>query len=243
VSELRPNHHETRIAASLDEVWNLLTTAEGLASWFGAEASIELVVGGERVVGWGPDMLIEGTIDLIEPLHRLRIIYLHDGEQVGAEEWILSSEAGSTTVRLIHSLPDPGVEDWDGYYGDYERGWAIFLTSMKHALETALHPSRRLSYDFAPVPDDRANAFSRLQAAVETFGAHGMAPVIWDPPNTIMLAGPHRTLVCDLEGAEPELFAYLQLADHGDADSSEWRQETKRLLIDAVSGGQPADGE
>ncbi len=68
-----------------------------------------------------------------------------------------------------------------------------------------------------------------------------MVPIIWDPPNTIMLAGPDRTLVCDLEGTQPELFAYLQLADHGHADSSEWREETKRLLIDAATGAQSAD--
>lgn len=235
MDELRPNHHEIRIDARLADVWSLLTTAEGLASWFGAEAAIDLVVGGERMVGWGPEMRIESWIDAIEPMSRLRIVYVHDGEEVGAEEWLLTHEAGTTSVRLVHSLPDPGVEDWDGYYGDYRRGWTIFLTSMRYALEVAVSPGRVLSYGYAPVPDDRSPAWERIVAALAILEPEGLECVIFDPPNTVMYTGPNRSIVCDLEGSPPGLFAYVQIADHGGGASSRSREDAKRLLMEAVS--------
>jgi uncharacterized protein YndB with AHSA1/START domain len=41
-----------QISASIETVWTALTTAEGIRSWFGDEAEIDLTPGGEARFGW-----------------------------------------------------------------------------------------------------------------------------------------------------------------------------------------------
>lgn len=82
---------EQAVAAGLDEVWRLLTTSEGLSSWFGTEAQVDARVGGTYRVSWGrPDEAIVGTVTEIEAPHRLRVAYLHEGREMGGEEWLLT---------------------------------------------------------------------------------------------------------------------------------------------------------
>jgi uncharacterized protein YndB with AHSA1/START domain len=42
----------THIPADIETVWEALTTAEGIRSWFGDEAEIDLRPGGEARFGW-----------------------------------------------------------------------------------------------------------------------------------------------------------------------------------------------
>ena len=239
--ESRDEEHRISVAADLETVWRLLTTAEGLASWFGTEASIELRVGGGVEVGWGSPERIIGRVDHIEAPQHLRIAYVHDGEDVGAEAWFLSHDDGVTSVRLVHSLPDPGVDDWDGYYGDYRRGWRLFLTSLRYAAELDVGPARTVASTYVPAPAGREATWAAVTAALrDEPPGPGFDEEIADPPNQLLLVAAAATVACDLEGDAEGLVCYLQVASHGPdrdgADATRWRADLLSRLTAAVPG-------
>lgn len=241
VPEHRSEEHEVSASADLDAVWRLLTTAEGLAAWFGTEASIELRVGGAIEIGWGTDERIVGEISEIDAGRRLRVSYVHYGEEIGGEEWLLSHADGVTRVRLIHSLPDPGVEDWDDYYGDYRRGWRMFLTSLRFAAQVAGGPARSVVSRYVPAPAGREATWAALAAELDQRPpGTGFGTEISDPPHQLVLSGSTGTVVCDLEGGGDGLVCYLQVASHGpdrDGDgATRWRDDLLSRLVAAVPG-------
>ena len=48
-----------------------------------------------------------------------------------SEEWVLSHQDGVTKLILTHSLPDPGVEDWEEYFGGLYRGCTLFVATLE----------------------------------------------------------------------------------------------------------------
>jgi uncharacterized protein YndB with AHSA1/START domain len=54
------------IAHPPDKVWAALTTAEGLAAWFGDEAAIDLRPGGSAWMKWGSGHAAEMRIERVE---------------------------------------------------------------------------------------------------------------------------------------------------------------------------------
>ncbi len=239
-----PDHrsveHDVSAVADLDTVWRLLTTTDGLASWFGTEAAIELRVGGTYEIGWGGEERIVGEVAELDEGRRLRIVYLHDGDEVGGEEWLLSHADGVTTIRLVHSLPDPGVDDWDGWYGDYRRGWRLFLTSLRYAAELDVAVGRSAASAYVPAPAGRRATWDAIAAAMREQSGPGFGEEIVDPPHQLVLTGPTSTVVGDLEGGGDGLVCYLQVASHGpDRDGDEatrWRDDLLRRLIAVVPG-------
>lgn len=162
----RTERFHVDIAATPDQVWRMLTTAEGLASWFGTSASIDLRLDGDVEVGWGQDEAITSRITVLEPPHCLRLSYLVEGEELGAEEWLVTTSDATTRLTLVHSMPDDDVEDWDGYYGDMRRGWRLFLASLRHALQEAAEPLRSVTSRSLPMPGDRGPIWAALTRAV-----------------------------------------------------------------------------
>ncbi|HKJ54521.1 MAG TPA: SRPBCC domain-containing protein [Nitriliruptoraceae bacterium] len=162
----RTERFHVDIAATPDQVWRMLTTAEGLASWFGTRASIDLRLDGDVEVGWGDQEAITSRITVLEPPHRLRLSYLVEGEELGAEEWLVTTSDTSTRLTLVHSMPDDDVDDWDGYYGDIRRGWRLFLASLRHALHNAAEPLRSVTSRSLPMPGDRDAIWAALTRAV-----------------------------------------------------------------------------
>lgn len=236
---------DVAVRAGLDEVWRLIATGEGRAAWFGTEASIELVEGGASRVSWDGQQPIEAVVDTVEPGRRLRLVYAAEGEELGAEEYLLSHADGVTHVRLIQSLP-PGAEEWEGFYGDLERGWRLFLASLVFAAEDAVTAHRIAQCRFVPAPAGRAATWSalceRLGLADPSTGDVVDVPLLpaatvrlVDAPHTLLLAAPDRTAVVDLEGSADGLVCYAQAATHGTDDLS-WRERMLQQL--APSGGE-----
>lgn len=226
----RTERFHVDIDATPADVWHMLTTAEGLASWFGTRARIDLRVGGDVEVGWGPAAgpedgpgdAIASRITALDPHRRLRLAYLADGQEVGAEEWLVATHGTMTRLTLVHSMPDDGVEDWEGFYGDMRRGWRLFLASLRHALESAATPLRTAECRSLPLPGDRGPTWADLTAAVALDHDRATAPlvadmevVLADPPHSLLLASPTRTLLADLEGSGDQQVLYLQAAVHG----------------------------
>ena len=216
----------------------MLTTAEGLAAWFGTDADIDLVVGGERTVAWGDGAPMEAIVDEIDPPTLLRLVYVVDGVEMGAEEWVLSAESGTTRLTLIHSMPDDDVDDWEGFYGDIRRGWRLFMASLTHALERAAVPTRHSQCRYVPAPGSREDVFSDIlgalgpvlgddpQAVPAPF--RDMDVVLVDPPHSLLLVAPDRSLLVDVEGSGADQVIYLQAATHGGND--EWPREVLGLI-------------
>jgi uncharacterized protein YndB with AHSA1/START domain len=126
------------IDATLDEVWQALTTGEGIARWFGPYATVKPGEGGSVSVGWDPKEMWETPITVWEPQRHMQTaseMPTKDGGIVRlAVDYYVEVHGGRVRVRLVHS----GFDDsstWDDYIDGLDAGWAFFLFNLKHALE------------------------------------------------------------------------------------------------------------
>ncbi|MGD2042384.1 MAG: SRPBCC domain-containing protein [Acidimicrobiia bacterium] len=229
----REEHFEIDIDATPAEVWEMLTTSEGIASWFGTRAQIDLRVDGERIVGWGDRTELSGRITELAPGRRLKLIYLADGEETGAEEWLVSTEGGVTRLTLICSMSDEGTDDWEGFFGDIRRGWRLFMTSMRFGLEEATTPDRVVDCVAIPAPGPREAIWEKLQAALDSAEMVGeLKPALLIPPHSRLLVAPDRTLLLDIEGSGPGQVLYAQAATHDGPE--EWRRQALEVARRAL---------
>lgn len=220
---MRSTNFEIKVSATPEQVWEMLTTADGLATWFGTEASIDFEIGGSRTIGWAGVVEMTGKISEIEHLKRLVIVYESEHE-VGTEEWILESDGSTTHLRLIHSMPDDGIDDWDGFYGDMSRGWTLFLASMKFALEDADTKTRDAQAAY-PQAADRAATWEQIKSIIASSDdlLNGMETRTIIEPHSIFLTAPDRTLIIDQEGQGPVHMIYIQASSFG-VDAS-WQSD------------------
>jgi len=126
------------IDATLEEVWQALTTGEGIARWFGPYAAVTPGEGGSVSVGWDPKEMWDTPITVWEPLRRMQTaseMPSKDGGTVRlAVDYYLEAKGGRVRVRLVHSgFDDSG--SWDDYIDGLDAGWSFFLFNLKHALE------------------------------------------------------------------------------------------------------------
>ena len=126
------------IDATLEEVWQALTTGEGIARWFAPHAAVTPGEGGSVSVGWDPKEMWETPITVWEPLRRMQTaseMPSKDGRVVRlAVDYYVEAHGGKVRVRLVHSgFDDSG--SWDGYIDGLDAGWTFFLFNLKHALE------------------------------------------------------------------------------------------------------------
>ena len=126
------------IDATFEEVWQALTTGEGIARWFGPYAAVSPGEGGSVSVGWDPKEMWDTPITVWEPLRRMQTVSempSKDGRMVRlAVDYYLEAQGGRVRVRLVHSgFDDSGA--WDDYIDGLDAGWTFFLFNLKHALE------------------------------------------------------------------------------------------------------------
>jgi uncharacterized protein YndB with AHSA1/START domain len=125
------------IDATLEEVWQALTTGEGIARWFAPYAAVTPGEGGSVSVGWDPKEMWGTPITVWEPQRRMQTVSempSKDGRVVRlAVDYYLEVQGGRVRVRLVHS----GFDDssWDDYIDGLDAGWSYFLFNLKHALE------------------------------------------------------------------------------------------------------------
>lgn len=135
------------IDATLQEVWDALTTGDGIARWFAPFAKVEPGVGGSVGVGWDPHEIWDAPITAWEPLTHLQTVSempSKDGSVVRlAVDYYLEARGGQVRVRLVHSGFDDS-ESWDGYIDGLDAGWSYFLVNLKHALERHRGVARQL---------------------------------------------------------------------------------------------------
>jgi uncharacterized protein YndB with AHSA1/START domain len=134
------------IDATLEEVWQALTTGEGIARWFAPLAAVTPGEGGSVSVGWDPKEMWDSPITVWEPMRRMQTVSempSKDGRMVRlAVDHYLDAHGGRVRVRLVHSGFDDS-ESWDGYIDGLDAGWTYFLFNLKHALERHRGVERR----------------------------------------------------------------------------------------------------
>jgi uncharacterized protein YndB with AHSA1/START domain len=134
------------IDATLEEVWQALTTGEGIARWFAPYAAVTPGEGGSVSVGWDPNEMWETPITVWEPQRRMQTaseMPSKDGRVVRlAVDYYLEVHGGRVRVRLVHSgFDDSG--SWDDYIDGLDAGWTYFLFNLQHALERHRGVERR----------------------------------------------------------------------------------------------------
>jgi uncharacterized protein YndB with AHSA1/START domain len=158
------------IDATLDEVWQALTTGEGIARWFAPHAAVTPGEGGSVSVGWDPKEMWTQPITLWEPLRRMQTaseMPSADGRVVRlAVDYYLEAHGGRVRVRLVHSgFDDSG--SWDDYIDGLDAGWTYFLFNLKHALERHRGVER-------VQPSARFRTTARASEDHPVFGAKGL---------------------------------------------------------------------
>ena len=120
-----------------ERVWAALTTAEGLGTWFGNRAEVDLRVGGRATLTWDSGDSAVLTIERLEPPRVFGYTWPVNG--LPAEdprrtyvEFTLEPHGTGTTLTMVESgfaqLPDDG-EHKVAYSGNTE-GWTNELGEL-----------------------------------------------------------------------------------------------------------------
>jgi uncharacterized protein YndB with AHSA1/START domain len=120
-----------------ERVWAALTTAEGLGTWFGQRAEVDLRIGGEAKLAWDSGDTATLTIERLEPprvfAYTWRVYGLpEDDPRRTYVEFTLEPAGAGTTLTVVESgfaqLPDDEVHKV-AYAGNTE-GWTSELGEL-----------------------------------------------------------------------------------------------------------------
>jgi uncharacterized protein YndB with AHSA1/START domain len=131
------------IAHSPDKVWTALTTAEGLGTWFGNEATIDLRPGGQAKMTWtdGPkaDMRVERVEEPTVFGFTWHIYGLpEDDPRRTYVEFTLEPVGDGTRLTVVESGFAQLSEDaYKTAYDGNTRGWASELGELVDYLDAA----------------------------------------------------------------------------------------------------------
>jgi uncharacterized protein YndB with AHSA1/START domain len=126
-----------QLAHPPERVWAALTTAEGLGTWFGNSAEIDLRVGGQAKLTWDSGDTATLTIEHLEPPrvfgYTWPVYGLPDGDPRRTYvEFTLEPTSTGTTLTMVESgfaqLQDAG-EHKAAYSGNTE-GWTNELGEL-----------------------------------------------------------------------------------------------------------------
>ena len=119
-----------------EKVWNALTSADGLGTWFGNRAEVDLRVGGQATLSWDSGDSAVLTIERVEPPHVFAYTWpIYGLPQEDARrnlvEFTLEPTAAGTTLRMVESgfaqVPDDAHKT--AYEGNVE-GWKSELGEL-----------------------------------------------------------------------------------------------------------------
>ncbi len=126
-----------RLAHSPERVWAALTTAEGLGTWFGNRAEVDLRVGGEAKLVWDSGDTATLTIERLEPPRVFGYTWPVAGLPAGDPrrtyvEFTLEPAGAGTTLTMVESgfaqLPD--AEAHRAAYSGNTKGWTNELGEL-----------------------------------------------------------------------------------------------------------------
>jgi uncharacterized protein YndB with AHSA1/START domain len=126
--------HQISVAAQPKAVYDALTSTKGLSSWWTADASADVKVGGKAEFGFGNRRTVfRMTID--ELTSGKRVVWSCHGDpedwQGTILTWDLTSHEESTVVRFSHS----GWKETNEMYAICNSSWGELMHRLKDYVE------------------------------------------------------------------------------------------------------------
>ncbi|MGW0503140.1 MULTISPECIES: SRPBCC domain-containing protein [Micromonospora] len=125
-----------RIARPVDDVWAAITSAEGLGTWFGQRAEVDLRVGGIATVAWDSGERSQLRIERLEPktifgytwpVHGLPA----DDPRRTYVEFTLNPDGDGTSLTVVETgFAQLGPDEHDVAFAGNTRGWASELDEL-----------------------------------------------------------------------------------------------------------------
>jgi uncharacterized protein YndB with AHSA1/START domain len=125
-----------RIDRPLERVWTAITTAEGLGTWFGDSAEVDLRVGGTAKVNWTSGDVAQLRIERIEPQtifgYTWGISGLPDQDPRRTYvEFTLTPDDSGTTVTVVETgFSQLAPAEHDKAFSGNTNGWAHELDEL-----------------------------------------------------------------------------------------------------------------
>jgi uncharacterized protein YndB with AHSA1/START domain len=133
-----------QLAHPPEKVWAALTTAEGLGTWFGNRAEIDLRIGGQAKLTWNSGDSAILTIERIEPQrvfgYTWPVYGLREGDPRRTYvEFTLEPTSTGTTLTMVESgfAQVPDAEHTAAFSGNTE-GWTNELGELVAFLDGSL---------------------------------------------------------------------------------------------------------
>jgi len=129
--------HLLKIAAPVEQVYEALTTTQGVRHWWTRDADLDSRIGhlGEfRFGSFAPRRITQVEVEDLLPgkLVRWRTLRSHHPEWIGTTiSFELEPNGSGTTLRFSHS----GFEESSECYALCTTGWAYYLVSLRQYLE------------------------------------------------------------------------------------------------------------
>jgi len=132
-----------QLAHPPSKVWDALTTAEGLAAWFGDEAVIDLRPGGAARMSWDHGFTVQMRVERVEEPTVFGFTWQISGlpeedPRRTYVEFTLEAAGAGTRLTVIESGFAQLPEDVHGKaYGGNTEGWAAELGELAGYLDAA----------------------------------------------------------------------------------------------------------
>jgi uncharacterized protein YndB with AHSA1/START domain len=125
-----------RVERPREDVWAAITTAEGLGTWFGQSAEIELRVGGEATLRWDGGHEAHLRIERLEPTSVFGYTWgiyglPKDDARRTYVEFTLADDGTGTTVTVVESgFAQLAPAEHDTAYNGNTGGWKSELDEL-----------------------------------------------------------------------------------------------------------------
>ena len=131
------------LSAPQEKVWAALTTAEGLAAWFGNEAGIDLRPGGSAWMKWNEGFSADMRVERVEEPRVFGFTWHiyglpEDDPRRTYVEFTLEPAGGGTRLTVVESGFAQLSEDaYRAAFDGNTRGWASELAELATYLDAA----------------------------------------------------------------------------------------------------------
>lgn len=203
------------VDASPDEVWEMLTTSEGLSSWFPLEARVAENGEGTVWLSWGPGSEGEAPIHIWEPGRRFGWTEDYGTTPEGTPikvgvDFHIESEDGTTVLRIVQSGLSADAQ-WDEMYDALVDGWTYFLFNLFWYFRRHKGKARRMAWKRAATDLAREKAWERLVggalvASTLVAGERGQIELDGERSVDVVSARPGHHFACTIPDLNDSIF-------------------------------------
>jgi uncharacterized protein YndB with AHSA1/START domain len=125
-----------RIERPVQRVWDAITTAEGLGTWFGQRAEVDLRVGGTATLDWDSGDTARLTIQRLEPTsvfgYTWPVYGLPEADPRRTYvEFTLTPDGDATSLTVVETgFAQLSPDEHDAAFGGNVKGWASELGEL-----------------------------------------------------------------------------------------------------------------